>query len=86
MKAGFDVVVGQVIGCFEVGEEMITFQINVARNVVSDLAGGVAQTDPLVVRGRANPQRLALVADRLRFPEADMIALPWVVADGLLEG
>ena len=46
----------------------------------------MTQADPLVVRGRPEPHGAVVRAELVPFPEADVVTLPGVAADRLLEG
>src|SRR5262245_39843649 len=49
------VVLGQVAGFLQALEQVVALLVHVGPGDVSDLAGGAAQADVLVVDGRANP-------------------------------
>jgi hypothetical protein len=85
MKAVDRVMLGKHSCMFKVQKQMVALLVNIGGDVMSDLAGRVAQAHALVVRGRSNPNRPALVANFFNSPEANMIPLPRVVADRLLK-
>jgi hypothetical protein len=73
-------------GIVEITEKMIALGIDVGRDVVRDLAGGVTYADSLVVRCRADPDWATVGVWHLRAPEPHVVAAARVVADWLLEG
>src|SRR5436190_1943176 len=62
MKAVDRVMLGKHSCMFKVQKQMVALLVNIGGDVMSDLAGRVAQAHALVVRGRSNPNRPALVA------------------------
>src|SRR5262245_59304639 len=69
----------------QVMDDMVAFRVDVRGDVMSDFTRRVTQSDPLVVSGRSKPDRAAVRARLVPFPEADVVTLPGIVADGLLE-
>jgi hypothetical protein len=76
---------GQVSGLFEITKEVITLGIDVRGDVMRDLTRRVTEANPLVVAPRSGPMWAAVEIDLVRTPKTNMMALSWVVADGLLE-
>src|SRR6185436_20991910 len=53
--------------------------------MVRDLARGVAEADPFIIRRRADPNRTTVLHCPLRFPEPNVVSLPRVPPNGLFE-
>ena len=62
------------------------FCVDVRPDVMSDLAGTVAQPDALVERHGPDPQGHAVPSEFRGLPEANVMATAGIVANGLLEG
>src|SRR5690242_1814069 len=86
MKSPDDVKIFQVVGLLEVVEERVAFLVDRGRGVMRDLTSPVAETDSRIERRGAQPDGPAVCVSRVGLPEADMVALPRIVSDGLLEG
>jgi hypothetical protein len=77
--------VRQISCLFEVIEKVITLCVNVRRDVVRDLTSGMAQSDTLVVRSGANPNRTTHFIGLFCPPKPDVVALPRVITNWLLK-
>src|SRR5262245_36197579 len=85
MKAGFDVAFGQVTGLFQALAEIVAFGIHIGGGHVSDLACSTRESYTLVVHRRSEPDRPAIFIHLLRFPKPDVMPVPRIGADLLLE-
>ena len=86
MKALDHIVLLQIAGLSQIGEELVALIIDIGRNVMRDLARGVAQADLLIIGAGAHPDGPAVGIDLLRLPEAHVMALARIVSDRLLKG
>src|ERR1700722_700005 len=58
----------------EIGHQKIALRVDVGRRVVGDLSRIVADAEPIVEHGRAEPDRQTVIASVDRLPEADVMA------------
>src|SRR5262249_4812939 len=86
VKLRHGILLGEIARRRQVLKKMVAFDVDVSLNVVRDLAGGMAEPNALVEGGRANPKRSSLFVYFLRTPEAHVVTLLRVGADGLLKG
>src|SRR5688572_24889108 len=73
------VLLRQLAGLLQVFEKMIALRIYICRDVMRNLAGCVAQSDPLIVRSRADPDGTRFVVEFRRLPKANMVSLTWII-------
>ena len=73
------------IGLFQFPRDAVAFGVDIRPDVVSDLTGGIAETNASVESCRAKPEG-PIILGFLRTPEPDMMSLPRAVSDRLLEG
>ena len=84
VEAVHHIMFGEIAGSFETLEQVVALDVHVGGRNVGDLAGRVAQADPLVIDGRPDPDRAAVI-HLVRFPEADVMPVPRVVANRMFE-
>src|SRR5262249_24878700 len=77
---------GQFACAAQVVEQFVAFGIDVRCRFVRDLPGRAAQADALVENRCADPHGPAILIALLGLPEADVMTMPGIVTDGLLEG
>src|SRR5690348_5563970 len=73
----------QQTGCVEVADQEVAFGIDVGTYVMGDRARVVAEADAAIEAGGTQPERAAIVSDRIRLPETDVVAPVGAVADRL---
>ncbi len=85
MEPVHEIFVLRAAGLLKARHDEVPLGINVRSDVVGDLAGRVAQANPLVERRRTEPDRTS-VFQFVPPPEPDMVPLARAVADRQLEG
>src|SRR5262245_17740491 len=86
VKAVNDIGLGQIARLLQVAKQQVALGVNVGGDVMGDLTSGMAETDPLVVSGRARPERSVIVIELVGTPETNMMTFSRIRASRQFKG